>query len=575
MRIEQRPGLPRGAFDVLIVGAGPVGLALSIELGQRGVRCLVVEQNERVGYNPRAKTTNVRTREHLRRWGLDGALRAASPIPPDYPSDIVFATRIDGHVLARFENAFNTRRERNPLYSAEAQWVPQYVLEEVLRVHASSLPSVTIRFDCKCEAADQDAAGVSASLLDLASGEKLIVACQYLVGADGARSMVREMIGARMQGENLASRNLNIVFRSQDLPACIPFGDAIQYWLVNSEMPCLFGPMDMKEDLWFLIVTKIDDAAASDVEAGKLVRRALGEGFTFEVVGLDPWVARSLIASRYRSGRIFLAGDACHLHPPFGGYGMNMGIGDAVDLGWKLAAVLQEWGGPALLDSYELERRPIHQRVMDEASRNYGSLSNQLTRPDIEAPGELGRKVRAEVGKAILDTKVREFQTLGVVLGYRYGDSPIIVSDGSSPPPEHFRDYHPSACPGALAPHAWLADGSSLYDHFGSELTLLVLDNDAWPVSLADRVRDVAERLGIPLRVVRPADPTLHALYAANFALIRPDQHVCWRGDVIPSDFGGLLHRVTGTVAERSHIAAERTRHLAGYTRPFLSREQD
>ena len=544
--IEHRARLPGGAFDVLIVGAGPVGLALSIELGQRGVRCLIVEQNERVGYNPRAKTTNVRTREHLRRWRLDGALRAASPIPPDYPSDVVFATRIDGHVLARFENAFNTKPERNPLYSAEAQWVPQYVLEEVLRLHATSLPSITLRFECKCEAAEQDATGVRASLVDLTSSEKVTVSCQYLVGADGARSRIRELIGARMEGENLASRNLNIVFRSRDLPARIPFGDAIQYWLVNSEMPCLFGPMDMDGDLWFLIVTKVDDAIAGDVEAGHLVRRALGEGFTFEVVGLDPWVARSLIATGYRSDRIFLAGDACHLHPPFGGYGMNMGIGDAVDLGWKLAAVLQGWGGTTLLDSYESERRPVHQRFMDEATRNYGSLSNQLTRPDIEAPGELGRKVRQDVGEAILDTKVREFQTLGVVLGYHYVGSPVIISDGSSPPPEHFRDYRPSACPGCLAPHHWLADGSSLYDHFGSGFTLLVLDDDgASSMGAADRVVAAASRLGIPVTILRP-DPKLSSLYAAKFVLIRPDQHVCWRGDVIPADFDGLLYRVTG-----------------------------
>jgi 2-polyprenyl-6-methoxyphenol hydroxylase-like FAD-dependent oxidoreductase len=473
-------------------------------------------------------------------------LRAASPISPDYPSNIVFATRLDGHVLARFENAFHTRRERNPLYSAEAQWVPQYVLEEVLRTHAGSLPSVTIRFNCKCEAARQDDAGVSASLVDRTSGEQRDVACRYLVGADGARSMVRELIGARMDGEELASRNLNIVFRSDDMSARIPLGPAIQYWIVNSDMPCVFGPMDLRQNLWFLIVTKVGDDVASDADARTLVRRALGEGFGFEVAGLDPWTARSLIASRYRRGRAFLAGDACHLHPPFGGYGMNMGIGDAVDLGWKLAAVVQGWGGGALLDSYETERRPVHRRVIDEAAHNYGSLSNQLTRPDIEARGELGRTVREEVGRAILATKVREFQTLGIVLGYRYGDSPVIVSDGSVPPPEHFRDYRPSACPGCLAPHAWLADESSLYDHFGSGFTLLVLDNRAASAAAADRLAAAASRLDIPLTIVSPADPALRPLYAATFALIRPDQHVCWRGDVIPNEPDGLLLAVCG-----------------------------
>ncbi len=294
------------AYEVLIVGAGPVGLALSIELGHRGIRCLVVEQRDRVGYNPRAKTTNVRTREHLRRWGLDEALRAASPIPPDYPSDIIFATRLDGHVLARFENAFHTRRERNPLFSSEAQWVPQYVLEEVLRAHASSLPAITIRFNCKCESAREVAGGVSATLVDLKLGERSAVPFQYVVGADGARSMVRELIGARMEGEELPLRNLNIVLRSQDLRTRIPFGDAIHYWLVNSEMPCVFGPMDIKNDLWYLIVTKVSDDIATDkIDSRTLVQQALGSGFTFDVVGLDPWIARSLIASHYRKGRFF------------------------------------------------------------------------------------------------------------------------------------------------------------------------------------------------------------------------------------------------------------------------------
>jgi len=230
---------------------------------------------------------------------------------------------------------------------------------------------------------------------------------------------------------------------------------------------------------------------------------------------------------------VFLAGDACHVHPPFGGYGMNMGIADAVDLGWKLAAVLQGWGGPRLLDSYEAERRPVHEFVMDEAVANHALLPTHMWRPGLDHATPEGARLRAEVGAAIKAAKVREFNTLGVVLGYNYSGSPIVVADGSAPPPRHFKDYVPSAHPGCLAPHAWLADGSSLYDHFGAGFTLLVTDDSAAP-SVNSRV---------PLKVLR--EPSVRDLYQARHALIRPDQHVAWRGDALPA---GVLARAAGHV---------------------------
>ncbi len=269
-----------------------------------------------------------------------------------------------------------------------------------------------------------------------------------------------------------------------------------------------------------------------------------------EVVRGDPWVAQSLIADRYAAGRVFLAGDACHLHPPFGGFGMNMGVGDAVDLGWKLAATLQGWGGPALLASYAAERRPVHRRTIEEAERNYAVVGNQLVRPGLEDTDVAGDAVRAAVGEAIRATKGREFRTLGLVLGTRYDASPIIVQDGSTPPADSVETYVPSACPGSLAPHAWLADGSSLYDRFGPGLTLLCTeDGDASPLA------EAAARRGIPLVVLHLAEPRLASLYGARFALIRPDQHVAWRGDVLPPA-GPLLDRVTGRSVEAMALAS-------------------
>ena len=529
--------------DVLIAGAGPVGLSAAIELGQRNIRCLVVERNDRVGYSPRAKTTNVRTREHLRRWGIAEALRQASPIPADYPSDIVFATRMTGPRLAVFEDALNGSRERNNLYSEGSQWVPQYVLEEVLRRHASAMPGVRIVFDTELTAFSQTASGVAAQIRGR-DGAILDIKCAYLIGADGARSMVREGIGATMVGEGAFSRNYSIIFRAPDLARRHAHGRAIMYWMVNEEVPSLLGPMD-DEGLWFFMATKIaGNADATAADAIELIRAGTGlRDLAIEIVGTDLWVAHRLVADRFRDRRVLLAGDACHLHPPFGGFGMNMGIGDAVDLGWKLAATLQGWGGANLLASYEEERRKVHERTIAEAVINYGSLGNQLVRPGLEDPGPIGEATRREVGDIIQATKIREFRTLGIVLGMSYAGSPIVVDDGSAPPVEHFMLYDPSAHPGCLAPHLWLADGSSLYDHFGLGFTLLITDgDDVQGAPLAEAA--VARHL--PLTILCPSDGRLRGRYEARFVLIRPDQHVAWRGDKLPGDCVALLDHVTG-----------------------------
>ena len=529
-------------FDVVVIGAGPAGLATAIELGHRGVSCLVLEQNERVGLQPRAKTTNVRTREHLRRWGIADDLRKASRLPADYPANIVFATRLNGWLLTRIEDAMNCSPERNDQYSEAAQWVPQYLLEEVMRAHAVTLPGIEIRFDSTFVSAEQTPEAVTVTAGTKQDSASFLVRCRFLIGADGARSAVRDAIGATMQGAHGIAQNLNVQFRAPALAKLHQLGPAIMYWLINNDLPCVMGPME-GEDIWYFAAPRLA-GDFSNLDITKLLHRATGIEFDMEILGVSPWLAHSLLADRYSAGRIFLAGDACHLHPPFGGYGMNMGVADGVDLAWKIAAVLHGWGDPTLLESYEVERRPVHRMVIEEAVANYGLLGNHLSLPGLEDVGLRGDATRREVGDVIFAAKLREFRTLGVVLGTRYADSPLIVPDGTPPPPPHSMIYRPTSFPGCLAPHLWLADGSSLYDHFGADFTLLA--TDAAGKSVLPFAEATAAEHGVPLKGLAPDDERLRQRYMAGLCLIRPDQHVAWRGDVLPEDFGALLRQVTG-----------------------------
>ena len=546
----------RQKTQVLVVGAGPVGQGLAIELGQRGIACCVIEKNPRIGVAPRAKTTNVRTREHFRRWGIADALRDAAPFGVDYPSNIAFTTRMSGHLLARFDNALYCAPGRNPLYSEHAQWIPQYTVERVMRKHLDTLASVQVALNCELLGFTQDGDGVVATIRDVETGVSREVQAQFLAGCDGGRSLVRDAIGARMEGSFGMSRNYNIVFHAPGLADAHPHGRAIMYWQINDDVPSLIGPMD-SGDRWFFMPTGLSpDVQVTKNTAAALIRRATGIDLPYEVLSIDEWVAHRVVADRYRDRRVFLAGDACHLHPPYGGFGMNMGVSDGVDLGWKLAAVLQGWGGEALLESYERERRPVHLHVMREAAANHAKFSNALFEAGIEDDTAQGEAARARVGQRINAEKLSEFYTLGTILGDRYDDSPVIQSCASaSCAPRDFLNYVPSSMPGSRAPHAWLHDGSSLFDHFGPGLTLLALPA-ADAICLQEAAHS-ADAMNIPLKLLRSDNPALPRLYLNRLTLIRPDQHIAWTGDVWPAreDFD-VLAMATGRASHSIPVPA-------------------
>lgn len=510
---------PPPRTQVLVIGGGPSGLSAAIELGHRGIDVVLVEPKAGSDpLRPRAKTTSVRTMEHLRRWGLADRLRAVSPLPVAYAQDVVFCTGLFGYEIGRFRNAFGLTTKRSDDFAETSQQVPQAVVEDVLREHVLTLPTVTVLQGWRVVELRDESDGVHASLSSAASGEHSMRA-DFALGCDGANGIARKAIGAMYEGSSGQLPNVNVTFRSQALeqnPLC---AHGIHYWVVGAERGGLMGRLDL-DGTWWAIVQGVADEIA-DEDAPALVRQLVGADIDVEVLATDPWQARMLLADRYRGNRVFLVGDAAHLNPPWGGHGFNTCTGDAVNIAWKLAAVLQGWGGDALLASYELERRPVARRTIDAAGAQEAFMAPAFRHPDLNADNAEGIRRRAEVGVA-LQVKDPELHSLGLVLGYDYPDSPIVAAELPIAEPMPVNVFTPSAHPGARLPHAWLADGSSLFDRLGDGFSLVCF-------SAAPRAVEAGD---IPLSIIDVStEPELRSRYAADFVLVRPDQHVAWRGD--------------------------------------------
>jgi hypothetical protein len=374
----------------------------------------------------------------------------------------------------------------------------------------------------------------------VSDGQRRVLSASYVVGADGASGATRAAIGTRYEGSSLARPNLTVVFRAPGLAERLPHGPVIQYWSLDPAAPAFAGRLDL-DGIWWMGFIGVD-AAAGEVDALDLIARAVGEPVDAEVLSTDPWVNRMLIAERFARGRVFLAGDAAHLNPPWGGHGFNTGIGDAVNIGWKLAAVIGGWGGPELLDSYEPERRPVAQETIDVAGRHTTLLAADLADPLLRDPGPAGAARRARAGEEVQRAKYSEFHSRGLVLGSGYEGSPIVLDDGRARPVADPVEYVPSAHPGARLPHVWLDGSSCLYDVLGPDLSLLRLTHAADPEPVLRAARDRA----VPVRLVDLPDRGLADRYGAGLLLVRPDQHVAWRGDAAPPDPDALLGHVRG-----------------------------
>ncbi len=535
---------------VLIVGAGPVGLACAIDLAQRGIDCVLIERSDGVVRLSKMGVVSVRSMEFCRRWGIADRVRACG-FPDDWPLNQVFCTSLAGHRLATIEYP-SMRDEPIPPESPERrQRCPQLwfdpLLARVVREHADH---ATVRYQCELEGIEQDDDRVRARARDLVTGEALEIEARYAIGCDGAGSRVRRALGIAFEGDVL-SYSTGIYFRSPGLVHRHPMGPAERYMMIGPEGT--WGNLTVVDGdgYWRLTVTgPRDRVEADDFDAEAWLRRCLGDdSIPFEIDAVMPWRRSRLVAARFRQGRVFIAGDAAHITAPNGGYGMNTGLADAVDLGWKLAAVLEGWGGEGLLASYEAERQPVAWRAVNAAAANFGHVTPRLDFSRVLDEDAGGDACRATLGAAYdRDTRAL-WETLGIALGYRYDASPIVVPDGSHAPADDPIRYRPSARPGHRAPHAWLGGGRSTLDLYGRGFVLLSLGSRASARVESAGVlglQAAARERGVPLSVCPLVDPALEALHEAPLVLVRPDGHVAWRGKALDDQAPMLIDRVRG-----------------------------
>lgn len=530
--------------DVLIVGAGPVGLALAGDLSWRGISCTIIEKTDGAIVQPRMDLVGVRTMEFCRRWGIADWVRA-SPYPRDYRQDYIWVSAVTGFEFGREPFPALNDEPCPPQSPEKRERCPQDMFDPILARFVRSFASVAMLCRTELTGFVQHTDGVTATVMTN-SGEEVIEA-DYLVGTDGAASTVRRLLDIPMSGNPALTYTTNAIFRCPGFNHLHDKGEFYRFIIIRPEGTfATIVAIDGRDRFRFSIVGSEEKRTYSEDEIRAAIITAFGKPFNFEILSILPWVRRELVAGQFGHGRIFLAGDAAHLTSPTGGFGMNMGIQDAVDLGWKLAAALKGWGGKNLLASYDVERRPVAARNVREASGNLNRmLSPRQMKPPPEAflRGPAGDAARETFGRAYTEMMKREWFSIGIHLGYRYENSPMIVADGTPEPPDTVTTYEQTARPGHRAPHAWLARGHSTLDLFGRGFVLLRLGEHA---PGAQVWLDAAECAGLPLQDVPIASDEILRLYENRLVLVRPDGHVCWRGDDNPSGPQRIIDIVRG-----------------------------
>lgn len=538
--------------DVLIAGAGPAGLSLAIELGMRGIRCVVVDPRSEIDPHPRASLLGARSMEFFRRHGLARPILEAG-IPPSHRYEVRFITRLNGRLLQHYQSPSPDeygemhRGLRTP--TPDSVWSPyfkvqigQHAIEPFLRRRAASFPSVQTRLGWSLVSFEQDDDAVRATISD-ADGRQERIRARYLAACDGSRSVVRRQLDIPYVGRGAIGQNRSYLFHAPKLMEVARTGRANLHFVFQPGVYGVIIDIDGKGLYNYSHFAPGEWDGLADGET--VIRSAVGCEVEFKILRTMDWAHHQSVADRFCSGRAFLLGDAAHLFCPSGGIGMNTAIADAFDLGWKLAARIQGWGGEGLLDSYELERRPIAMRNTIFGADNRDRIDSimQTLPADLESDAPAAQAARERLVPRF-KWLARQFSSMGAHLGARYIGSPIVVEDGSPEPPDDPRIVVQSTWPGCRAPHAWLGEDRSTLDFYDGMGFVLVesgaADGEAAPLAQA------AERMGVPLRRVALSDPAAIALYERKFVLVRPDGHVCWRGQALPAQPDELLRIVTG-----------------------------
>jgi 2-polyprenyl-6-methoxyphenol hydroxylase-like FAD-dependent oxidoreductase len=529
--------------QALIVGAGPVGLTLAIDLGKRGVRAILIEKNDApLGY-PKMERCNPRTMEIFRRLHLADTVRAAG-YPPDWPMDTYLVFDLMRPPL--FKMAHPTVAEAKAKRDATMdgslplepyQIISQYTLEPLLKSVAERIPNVTVKFGHELVSFTQDKDGVVAQIRKT-NGETIAIHVQYLVGCDGGSSAVRRQLGFKMEGEPHLLEMRQAMFHCPELYAKVRAPRARHYNRIDDHWTLMIV-QDSREHFTLHAIVENDEDLA------RLFEEIVGTPVHYEMVHCAKWVQRLLLAGHYQHGRVFIAGDAAHLVIPTGGLGMNTGVGDAVDVSWKLAATLQGWGGPQLLDSYEAERRQVGAiNVKASGGGTYGRMKWRAAyRPDIEDDTPEGKAALANLLAIAKEEAPKSFRVVGAELGYRYAGSPVICDEPGGPAP-NIEEYEPTNWPGARLPHVWLEPGAvSVHDRIGDGFTLLRLGRTKADASGLQRAFSA---LQAPLSLLDIDSETVRRVYGFDYLLVRPDLHVAWRGNGLPDDPDKVARIVTG-----------------------------
>ena len=540
--------------DVLVVGAGPVGLTLATDLARRGVQVVIAEIRQ-FAEPPNVKCNHVSSRsmEHFRRLGVAATLRAAG-LPEDYPNDVVFRTAMTGTELTRIP--IPCRKDR---YTAQqgpdTDWatpepphrINQIFLEPLLLHHAVAQKGLALLNRTQITDLAQDETGVTVTLLDLDTQDSRTLRVRYVAGCDGGSSSIRKKIGAKLEGTEVIQRVQSTYIRAPELASLLPGKPAWCYYAVNTRRCGTAFAIDGHETWLVHNHLHTDEPEFDSVDRDASIRHILGvdANFKYDIITKEDWVGRRLLSNRFRDRRVFLAGDAAHLWVPYAGYGMNAGIADATNLAWLLDAAVKGWGDEAILDAYEAERHPITEQVSHFVMNHAQKMikARRAVPANIEDQDPEGEAARALIGAEAYELNVQQFCCEGLNFGYFYEKSPIIAHEAEPAPAYTMGSFTPSTVPGCRAPHFWLDNGASLYDLLGQGYSLLRFDASVEVQGFLDS----AKKMNMPIQLIDlHAQSQVPSAYQHRLILCRTDQHVIWRGDVLEAAHQPLLDVLRG-----------------------------